>query len=153
MTASQPAVLSPEEWERFPAGPFDILTRVSGTQTGGAFELYELRLGPAGTVDYHIHRTMDETIFVLEGEIEFHVAKERYMRSPGSVAFVPRGIHHGFSNRGTGRARVLLLFSPSRNQDEYFRELVRLFAAPTLDTEALRALQQRYDQTLIPADD
>jgi quercetin dioxygenase-like cupin family protein len=152
MSASQPAVLSPDEGEKFPAGPFDITARASGAQTGGAFELYELRLGPAGAVDYHVHRTMDETIFVLEGNVEFRVGAERYTRPPGSVAFVPRGTHHGFTNRTQGRARVLLLFSPARAQDEYFRELVRLFAAPSLDTEALRKAQQRFDQVLIPTD-
>lgn len=151
MSISQASVLSPSEGEKFPAGPFDITTRVSGTQTGGAFELYELGLGLA-TVDYHVHRTMDETIFVLEGNIEFRVGKERFTRPEGSVAFVPRGIHHGFSNPGPGRGRVLLLFSPARGQDEYFRGLVRLFAAPTLDAKALQALQKQYDQELLNAD-
>ena len=61
----------------------------------------------------------------------------------------PRGVHHGFSNRGPARARVLIVFNPSGNQQEYFRELERLFAAPTLDTAALQALQKRYDQELI----
>jgi quercetin dioxygenase-like cupin family protein len=149
MPATQPAVSSPDEGEQFPAGPFAITTRVSGAQTGGAFELYRLSLGPA-TVDYHVHQTMDETIYVLEGDIEFRVGAERFTRPPGSVAFVPRGTHHGFTNPGPGRATVLLLFSPSRRQDEYFRGLVRLFGAPALDAEALRALQQRYDQELVP---
>lgn len=151
MSASRPFVLSPDEGEKFPAGPFDITTRVSGAQSGGAFELYELALGVA-TVDYHVHNTMDETIFVLEGTIEFRVGSERFSRPPGSVAFVPRGIHHGFSNPGPGRARVLILFDPARNQDAYFRELVRLFAAPTLDKNALQAFQKQYDQELVSDD-
>jgi quercetin dioxygenase-like cupin family protein len=149
MSAPHPAVLSPTEGERFPAGPFDILTRVAGEQTGGAFEMYELGLGKA-TVDYHVHRTMDETIFVLEGDIEFRVGPDRFTRPAGSVAFVPKGVHHGFANHGPARARVLLLFSPAGNQAEYFRGLVKLFAAPTLDTAALKALQSRFDQDLIP---
>jgi mannose-6-phosphate isomerase-like protein (cupin superfamily) len=144
-----PAILSPTEGEKFAAGPFAITARVLGPQSGGAFELYELGLGIA-TVDYHVHRTMDETICVLEGEIEFVVAGEAFRRPPRSVAFVPRGVHHGFSNRGPGPARVLLLFSPARNQDEYFRVLERLFAVPALDTAALRTAQMHYDQELIP---
>jgi quercetin dioxygenase-like cupin family protein len=149
MPVPQPSVLAPGEGERFPAGPFNITTRVAGAQTGGAFEMYELGLG-AATVDYHVHRTMDETIYVLEGDIEFRVGADRFQRPPGSVAFVPRGVHHGFTNHGPGRARVLILFSPSGGQDEYFRGLVRLFAAPALDTAALQALQRRHDQELVP---
>jgi mannose-6-phosphate isomerase-like protein (cupin superfamily) len=121
---------------------------VLGPQTGGAFELYELGLG-AATVDYHVHRNMDETIYVVEGDIEFVVSGQTFLRPAGSVAFIPRGLHHGFSNRGPARARVTILFTPSGNQHEYFRELERLFAAPQLDAAALQALQKRYDQELV----
>jgi quercetin dioxygenase-like cupin family protein len=151
MSAVHPSILAPHEGETFAAGPFDIRTRVSGTQTGGEFEMYELVLGVA-TVDYHVHHTMDETIYVLEGEVEFRVGDERFARPAGSVAFIPRGIHHGFSNHGPAAAKVLLLFTPSRNQEQYFRELVRLFAAPSLDTRALAAVQKQFDQELISVD-
>jgi mannose-6-phosphate isomerase-like protein (cupin superfamily) len=150
MSAPQSVVLAPDEGEVFLAGPFTIRTRVSGAQTAGTFELYELQLGPA-TVDYHVHDRLDETIFVLEGTIEFRVGSGRFTRAAGSVAFVPRGVHHGFTNPGPGQARVLIQFSPSGRQDEYFRRLVPLFAAPVLDVAALQALQQQYDQVLISA--
>lgn len=149
MSVPQPPVLSPAEGEKYAAGPFAISARVLGTQTGKTFELYELALGVA-TVDYHVHEKMDETIYVVEGEIEFNVAGERFRRPAGSVAFVPRGVHHGFSNPGPARAKVVILFSPAGDQHEYFRELERLFAAPTLDTAALQTLQKRYDQALVP---
>jgi hypothetical protein len=77
------------------------------------------------------------------------VAGETFLRPAGSVAFIPRGVHHGFTNRGPGRAWVLVMFTPAGDQHEYFRELERLFAAPTLDTSALQALQARYDQELV----
>ena len=143
-----PVVLSPSEGERFDAGPFAITGRVLGSQSGATFEYYDLALGKA-TVDYHVHRTMDETIAVVEGEIEFAVAGATYVRPAGSVAFIPRGLHHGFRNNGPARARVLLLFTPARNQDEYFRRLERLFAAASLDAPALKALQAEYDQELV----
>lgn len=149
--SSESLVLSPTEGERVQAGPFTIVSRVQGPQSDGLFELYELALGPA-TIDYHVHNTMDETLTVLEGEIEFTVAGKKFLRPAGSVAFVPRGIHHGFTNLGPARARVLILFTPARNQHEYFRLLERLFAAPTLDTAALQAAQKQYDQELMPLD-
>ncbi len=149
MANSRPSILGPAEGENYNAGPFAIKARVLGAQTGGAFELYELALGKA-TVDYHVHENMHETLCVIDGEIEFVVAGESFRRPAGSVAFVPRGVHHGFTNHGPGRARVLIVFNPSGNQHEYFRELERLFAAPTLDTQALERLQARYDQKLMP---
>lgn len=148
MVTTASIVRAPDEGEQFLAGPFEIRTRVSGHETGGEFELYELALGKA-TVDYHVHQTMDETIFVLEGAVEFRVGDERFERPAGSVAHIPRGVHHGFSNHGPLPARVLLLFNPARDQDQYFRELVKLFAAPALDTAALAAVQKQFDQELI----
>jgi quercetin dioxygenase-like cupin family protein len=148
MASPSASVRFPNEGEKFPAGPFEIVTRVSGAQTGGLFEMYELALGVA-TVDYHVHNTMDETLYVLAGSVEFRVGHEQFSRPAGSVAFVPRGVHHGFQNHGPDRAKVLILFTPSRNQDQYFRELVRLFAAPTFDTAELAKVQKQFDQELI----
>jgi len=101
MSVSQPSVQSPTEGEKYSAGPFAISAQVVGPQTGGTFELYELALGPA-TIDYHVHHNMDETIYIVEGEIEFNVSGETFLRPAGSVAFVPRGFYHGFTNPGTG---------------------------------------------------
>lgn len=149
MSAPQSLVLSPTEGEKYRAGPFTISARVLGPQNGGLFEFYELTMGPA-TIDYHVHNKMDETLYVVEGDIEFIVEGKTFLRPAGSVAFVPRGLHHGFTNRGPARARVMIVFTPSGNQHEYFRELERLFAAPSLDTTVLQALQKRYDQELVP---
>jgi quercetin dioxygenase-like cupin family protein len=151
MMPSVPTLLTPAEGVRFSIGPFAITGRVLGSQSGGAFELYELTLGEA-TIDYHVHMTMDETICVIAGEIEFTVAGQKFTRPAGSVAFIPRGVHHGFTNHGPAQATVLVLFTPGGNQDEYFRELERLFSAPALDLEALQALQKQFDQELVAAE-
>ncbi len=149
MSTAQAVILSPTEGESFSIGPFHIVTRVPGSQSGDAFELYQLTLGPS-TIDYHVHRTMDETLCVIAGEIEFIVQSKKFARPAGSVAFMPRGLHHGFTNHGPGEATVLIIFNPSGSQHEYFRALEKLFAAPAMDTAALQALQKRYDQELIP---
>jgi quercetin dioxygenase-like cupin family protein len=151
MAPPRPFVLSATEGEKVIAGPFTIVSRVQGPQSAGVFELYELALGVA-TIDYHVHRTMDETLAVVAGQIDFLVAGEEYVRPAGSVAFVPRGVHHGFTNRGPEQARVLILFTPAGNQHEYFRQLERLFNAPSLDAKALAAAQKQYDQELVPLD-
>lgn len=148
MSLPQAFVATPTEGESFTAGPFRIISRVLGSQSQGLFEMYEFTLDPC-TVDYHVHNKMDETLSVLEGQIEFNVKGKKFARPAGSVAFVPRGVHHGFTNHGPGKARVMIMFTPSGNQHEYFRALEKLFAASSLDTAALQALQKRYDQELI----
>ena len=143
------SILSPTEGEQFVfPGLFIISTRVTAAQTSGAFELYELHIGQAA-VDYHIHHRMDETLCVVEGEVEFTVEGQKYLRPAGSVAFIPRGVHHGFRNLSATPARVLIVFNPPIGQADYFRAASALLAAPTLDAAALQALQIRYDQELI----
>lgn len=139
---------SPSDGEVFDIGAWHIVARVTGAQSGGGLELYDLLMGP-GTVDYHVHHKMDETLCVVEGEVEFAISGESFKRGAGSVAFVPRGLHHGFTNHGPGQARVLILFTPSGMQDEFFRELVRVFSSPTPDEAEIRRLQAKYDQELV----
>lgn len=149
MSSSRSMILAPGEGDSFTIGPFQFLTRVAGSQSNGLFELYELNFGQ-GTIDYHVHNTMDETICVVSGEIEYMLEGKKYPRAAGSVGYVPRGLHHGFTNQGPGKATVLLLFTPSRNQNEYLREFEKLAAKSPLDKAALQTLQKQYDQVLIP---
>jgi mannose-6-phosphate isomerase-like protein (cupin superfamily) len=150
-TCLQPLVASPEEGDTFTIGELRIVSRVQGSQSGGGLELHELALGRF-VIDYHVHRTMDETRCVIEGQVEFIVAGRKYQKAAGSVVFVPRGVHHGFSNQGPGRARVFVLFTPAGSQHEYFRRLEELVTAPGLDKEAVQQLQKQYDQELVPLD-
>jgi len=143
-----PSLLTPADGEKFVFPAFTITSRVLSAQTGGAFELWELEIG-AATVDYHVHHLMDETLCVIEGEVEFVVQGETYVRPAGSVGFIPRGLHHGFTNHGPARARLIIVFTPATRQGEFFAELGRLLAVPTPDTAAIAALQKRYDQELI----
>jgi len=144
-----PFVLGPQEGEAYTIGPFRIVARVLQSQSGGLFELYDLTLGVA-TIDYHVHHKMDETLCVIEGQVEFNVQGRKYVRPAGSVAFVPRGLHHGFTNVGPAPARVLITFTPPTGQHDYFRQLEALFAAGPPDAIALSALQKKFDQELVP---
>jgi quercetin dioxygenase-like cupin family protein len=146
---TKPLIASPDEGETFTIGELRIVSRVQGGQSRGGLELYELILGRF-IIDYHVHHTMDETLCVLEGQVEFIVEGTKYQKPAGSVVFVPQGVHHGFTNHGPSRARVFVLFTPAGSQHEYFRRLEQLAAAPSLDTNALKALQKQYDQELVP---
>lgn len=149
MSTAQPSLLAASEGQKFFIGNWEITSRVLGSQNSNTFELYELLLGP-GSVDYHVHNTSDETITVLEGSIEFMVDGKKFLHQPGSTAFIPRGLHHGFTNVGAGKARVLLLFSPASRQNEFFGKVEALFQNAKPDLQELARLQKEYDQELVP---
>jgi quercetin dioxygenase-like cupin family protein len=62
-----------------------------------------------GGVAPHIHREHADAFYVLEGEMDFHVAGETVRASAGWFVLSPPGVAHGF---GPGSARMLNFHSP-----------------------------------------
>ena len=89
------------------------LVKATGESTGGAFGLIE-QLIPAGFASpYHVHHAEDEAFYVLEGQLTFICEGKKLSAGPGSYAFGPREIPHGFRIEGTSPARILILNVPS----------------------------------------
>ena len=57
----------------------------------------------------HIHREHADAFYVLEGEMDFHVAGESVRASAGWFVLSPSGVVHGF---GPGTARMLNFHAP-----------------------------------------
>lgn len=142
-------VLSSTEGESYTIGSWKIVSRVLGSQTDGRFEMYHFVLPPGEEVAYHVHDRAAETIYVLSGEVEFQVDGKKFPGRPGSVAFVPMHLHHGFQNHSQQPAEVILVFSPSTSQNEFFRAMEKVFAAGAPDMARVKALQEQYDQVLV----
>ncbi len=76
-----------------------IRTRVRQTQTNGQFSCVEFavapqKMGPAP----HLHKELDELMYVLEGTISVMVGEEVYVVQAGGWHLRPRGIVHTFWN-------------------------------------------------------
>jgi quercetin dioxygenase-like cupin family protein len=84
----------------------------------------------------HVHSREDETMVVLEGEVELDEATSRLL-TPGDAGRVARGVRHRFANRVDGPARVLFVCTPG-GLERFFREA----AAATTDAEAAAAAER-----------
>jgi quercetin dioxygenase-like cupin family protein len=62
-----------------------------------------------GGVAPHVHREHADAFYVLEGEMDFHLAGETVRASTGWFVLSPRGVVHGF---GPGTARMLNFRAP-----------------------------------------
>ncbi len=60
----------------------------------------------------HHHDSYDEAFYVLAGEMEFCVDGTTARVPTGSLAFVPRGVTHGFRNPCSEMARMLVVTTP-----------------------------------------
>jgi len=113
MSKSGPALRQRNEGKQIRIfGGVEFLVKVSSEESGGAFTLLD-NINPAGTyLPPHVHAREDETFYVLEGEMEFHIDGQILRGGPGTTVFLPRAVPHAFKVVSSTPARVLVLTSP-----------------------------------------
>lgn len=116
----------------------EAIIKADTAGTGGSIALIDIAIGPKQGPPLHVHAREDEMWYVLEGDLRFR-ADDQILEGPaGSFVFVPRGTRHCFQNTGDGRARVLILFTPS-GMERFFEEHAALPPGP-VDPDAYRAI-------------
>jgi quercetin dioxygenase-like cupin family protein len=72
----------------------------------------EVTLSPACGHNFHKHSNQEELIYVIEGEIEQWVDREKRILRPGDSAFIGSDVVHASFNAGDRNAKVLAILSP-----------------------------------------
>jgi len=94
MTASKvvPIVRAAEQGERlwFYGGGLHTW-KATAAETGGTFLLFEDVMSRGKTTPLHTHPKVDETLYMLEGEILLHIDGDEQRIGAGGVAMAPRG--------------------------------------------------------------
>jgi quercetin dioxygenase-like cupin family protein len=85
--------------------------KATGKETGGLYSIVEVLEPQGAQAPLHLHRKEDETFYVLEGEMTFHVGEETIRARPGSFVFGPKDVPHTYTV-DSGPARLLFLLSP-----------------------------------------
>lgn len=146
------------EWVRVSAGDggsvslrgTEVTFKVKSGQADGA-SLTEWVAAPGFDTGLHIHERLEETWYLLDGELEFRLGEETLIAGAGACVFVPPHVPHAFANRGQAPAKFLLTMSPATH-DRYFVELAEILGrsgAP--DTDAIAALRAKYDTQQLSA--
>lgn len=91
-----------------------------GGATGSEFlTVGELIVEPGARSAYHIHPNTEESIFVVEGEIEFRLGGNKFRASSGDCVLANRNIGHGLQNVGDAPARLITMYpSPAPERAE-----------------------------------
>jgi mannose-6-phosphate isomerase-like protein (cupin superfamily) len=122
--------------------------KIVGSDTDDRFGLFEHCM-PAGSggASPHYHEEMIEAFYVLEGTLVFTLGDRQVLAGTGDTVCVPALVPHGFKVGAERAARMLMMFSPMRGREEYFRTL-EVMAAEGRDTDqdALLELMLRFDQ-------
>ena len=126
------------------------------SDSAAGMSLTEWDAAPGFDTGAHVHERLEETWYVLSGELEFRVGEETFTAGAGTTVFVAPHVPHAFANRSGANATFLLAMSPPEH-DRYFDELADILngeGAP--DPQAIGDLRRRYDtqqiETLTTAD-
>lgn len=118
----------------------DIRILIRNGQTGGQLSCVELKIGPKqmGPAP-HVHRDLDEIMFVQEGTITVMVGDELHEVKAGGWHLRPHGIVHTFWNATDQPARAIDLFLHQNLEDqleEFFTKVVPALRAKGLTPDS-----------------
>jgi len=97
----------------------------TGDETAGRYATMEALVYPGGGPPPHTHSREDESFYVLDGEITFHIGAERVVARAGTFASIPPGCTHSFKNETSQPARMLITVVPA-GLEQMFLEVGRL---------------------------
>lgn len=100
-----------------------VTCKVTSSQTGGAYSLFEVTSQPGVGPPPHVQHREDEAFYVLEGEYDFLDEGHTIKAVAGSLIYVPRGNLHAHKNVGGGPGRMLVSQTPGGSHERFFEEI------------------------------
>ncbi len=122
-------------------------TILATVDTGGAMSITYGEADPFTGPPVHVHENEDEIFVLLEGEMMFEVAGERFSRGPLGTAFVPRGKPHSFITGANG-AKGLTILTPG-GFEGFFAEMARGRFEMPQDMAAVAAIASRFGSRFV----
>jgi quercetin dioxygenase-like cupin family protein len=76
-------------------------------------------LAPGKGHNFHHHPDQEEVIFVVAGEVEQWVDRDKRVLGPGDSAFLPAGTVHASFNVGSSEANIVAILGPCVGEKGY----------------------------------
>jgi len=94
---------------------------LSNPPSTGAKDLtvINVTLAPGKGHNFHHHPEQEEVIFVVAGEVEQWVDREKRVLGPGDSAFLPAGTVHASFNVGNAEANIVAILGPCVGKTGY----------------------------------
>jgi len=142
-------VLAPEEGLRLQSGPGrDLIFKVTGEDTGGAFDYFIVQVVPKGGPPLHVHHKQEETIQVLKGKFKIRIGDEIFYCQEGGFAYLPSKVPHAFLNLTDEPGEIIVVYTPGGGH-KFYQEFGPLSRNGPPDRAVMGALFAKYDMTLL----
>jgi quercetin dioxygenase-like cupin family protein len=145
----RPRVLAPGEGLRLQSGPGrDLIFKVTGDDTNGAFDYFIVEVGPNGGPPLHVHHSQEETIHVLTGRFKVRIGDEVHTLDPGGFAYLPSGLPHAFLNLTDEPAEIIVVYTPGGCHG-FYAELGPATRVADPDRAEIAAIFERHGMSLL----
>jgi quercetin dioxygenase-like cupin family protein len=119
-----------------------VCVRAGGDATGGRLSIVEHQCERGYNSPLHRHTLAEEAFVVLDGDLRLEVGDKAHVAGSGAVAYLPRGVPHGFAVTSP-QARFLTIHTPAD-----FDQFVLAVGTPTPTSEATQ-IEEPPDPTLL----
>jgi quercetin dioxygenase-like cupin family protein len=150
-TINRYKVLAPAEGLRLQSGPGrDLIFKVTGEDTGGAFDYFVVEVAPRGGPPLHVHHAQEETIHVLKGRFKVRIGDQVFRLEEGGFAYLPSKVPHAFLNLTDQPGEIIVVYTPGGGH-KFYEELGPLSRSVPPDPKAIATLFTKYEMTLLGA--
>lgn len=134
---------------RLQSGPGrDLIFKLTGDDTNGAFDYFIVQVAPHGGPPLHVHRSQEETIHVLKGKYKIQVGDELFYCKEGDFAYLPSKVPHAFLNLTNEQGEIIVVYTPGGGH-HFYEELGPLTRNANPDKKVVAQLFEKYDMTLL----
>lgn len=142
-------VLKRDEGLRLQSGPGrDLIFKVTGEDTGGAFDYFIVEVAPHGGPPLHVHHKQEETIHILKGQYKVRLGEETFRIAEGDFAYLPSNVPHAFLNLTDQPGEIIVVYTPGGGH-KFYEEFGPLARNGPPDPKVLGPLFEKYDMTLL----
>jgi len=151
----KPSILLPESARVYDIGHGEGRILVGAEQSGGAWWLGSFRNEPGRKTSLHVHRSMDEQFYGLDGNISIWVDGRWHDLPPGALAVVPQGTPHALWNRTKQAVHFLNSGNPA-GFERLFADIETIlrqlsYGSPEFFAELVKAYKKYNTDMLGPA--
>lgn len=142
-------VLDANEGLRLRSGPGrDLVFKVTGEDTGGAFDYFVVEVAPHGGPPLHVHHVQEETIHVLKGRFKVRIGDETFRCAEGAFAYLPSGVPHAFLNLTEEPGELVVVYTPGGGH-RFYEELGPLTRDGAPDRATVAAVFEKHAMSLL----
>jgi len=157
----QPVITGPINGKNISVAGNNYRILISGEETNGAFATIDMIVPPGGGPGPHAHADINESFYVIDGEIELKSEFGTTTATKGTFVTIPKGgVVHAFKNITEKNAHLLCIVVPA-GLDSFFVEIGtpvdfgEIIPPAQLTSEAISKLQkiaEKYGQEIYPPD-